>query len=138
MTVLVLVFVFASCLSVSAEESQPAWYALDEEESVLTITLPANETTGYAWEFVISDPEALELATEEYVQDENSQDLVGAGGTWVASFIGTFKKAGDVDLTFNYKRSGDEVAAETRLVKLFIAENNQIEVVSADVVTPAA
>jgi predicted secreted protein len=136
MTVLALMFVFTSCFNAYAEETQPEWYALDEEESVLTITLPANETTGYAWEFEVSEPEALELATQEYVPAENSKDVVGAGGTWVASFIGTFKKFGNVDLTLNYKRSGEAEAAETRLVKLFVSENNQLQVVSAETTAP--
>ena len=136
-TVLVLMVIFTSCLSAYAEETQPAWYELDEEESVLTVRLPANSTTGYAWDFAISEPEALELATEEYVQDEGSEGQDGAGGTWVASFIGTFKKFGDVELTLNYKRSGDEKAAETRVIKAFVSENNQLQIVSADITVPA-
>ena len=117
--------------------AQPDWYELSEDETVLTITLPANATTGYEWDFVISDPETFELVTQEYVQEKGSQDREGAGGTWVASFMGTFKKAGSVDLTLNYKRSWEDEAAETRLVKVFVSENNQLEVVSADGTVPA-
>ena len=134
---LILTFVVASCASVYAQELPRAWYELDEQEEVLTITLPDNATTGYEWDFVISDPEALELATMEYVPDDNGKDLVGAGGTWVASFISTFEKAGNVDLTLNYKRKWEAQAVETRLVKVFISENNQLQVVSAETLSVA-
>lgn len=136
---LALLFILTSCAVAYAEQEQaePDWYELDENEEVLTIRLPANLTTGYEWTFEISDPEALELVTQEYIEDENGQQLVGVGGTWAASFHGTFAKAGDVDLTLTYKRSFEEEAAETRLVKLWIVENNQLQVVSAEVVDPS-
>ncbi len=80
---LVLAFVLASCVGAYAQEPQPIWYELDEEETVLTITLPANATTGYEWDFVISDPEAFELLTQEYVPDGNDELI----GTVISGFL---------------------------------------------------
>lgn len=134
--ILALLLALAFGAAAYAEEAAP-WYELDEADEVLTVRLPANPTTGYEWTFEISDSEALELVTQEYVQDEAGQEMVGVGGTWVASFHGTFAKAGHVDLTLKYKRSFEQEAAETRLVKLWVMENNQLEVVSAEVVDPS-
>lgn len=125
---LVLAVMLLSCAGAYAEEL--AWYELDEEEAVLTVRLPADPTTGYGWNFTISDPEALELATMEYISEGNSEV---EGGTWVASFIGTFKKSGNVDLTLEYTRSGDDAPAETRRVTVFVVENNQLEILSAGI-----
>ena len=113
---------------------EPSWYVLDEQQKVLTITLPANATTGYEWTYEISDPEALELMNVEYVLDGSEFNLVGTGGTWLADFNGIFKDEAEVELTLNYKRAWEDEAIQTRLVKLKISENNQLEVIFGDIV----
>ncbi len=120
-----------------AREEQPAeeaWYELDEESRVLTVRLPANPTTGYEWNFNISDPAALELLTMEYTGDEADAQMVGVGGQWVASFYSTLEGTGEVDLTLTYQRAGEEAAGEQRLIKIAIGENNQLQVLAAEVV----
>ena len=120
-----------------AREEQPAeeaWYELDEESRVLTVRLPANPTTGYEWNFDISDPAALELLTMEYTGDEADEQMVGVGGQWVASFYSTLEGTGEVDLTLTYQRAGEEAAGEQRLIKIAIGENNQLQVLAAEVV----
>jgi len=118
-------------------EVQSSWYELSEGQEVLTIRLPANPTTGYAWEYSISDEGAFELLTQEYVPDENAEDLVGAGGTWAASFIGTAKISDSIEITLNYKRDWEDEAIETRRIEVLVSENNRLEIVSADIVVPA-
>ena len=120
-----------------AREEQPAeeaWYELDEESRVLTVRLPANPTTGYEWNVNISDPAALELLTMEYTGDEADAQMVGVGGQWVASFYSTLEGTGEVDLTLTYQRAGEEAAGEQRLIKIAIGENNQLQVLAAEVV----
>lgn len=120
-----------------AREEQPAeeaWYELDEESRVLTVRLPANPTTGYEWNFDISDPAALELLTMEYTGDEADEQMVDVGGQWVASFYSTLEGTGEVDLTLTYQRAGEEAAGEQRLIKIAIGENNQLQVLAAEVV----
>ena len=101
---------------------------------MLTVRLPANPTTGYEWNFDISDPAALELLTMEYTGDEADEQMVGVGGQWVASFYSTLEGTGEVDLTLTYQRAGEEAAGEQRLIKIAIGENNQLQVLAAEVV----
>jgi len=46
---------------------------------VLVLKLPENPTTGYSWAMTLS--EGLSVDGEAYVQDEDTGDLVGVGGT---------------------------------------------------------
>lgn len=127
-----------------AENTEPTdaaaadWYELSSSDTVLTIRLPGNATTGYEWNYSISDPKILELLTQEYVEDDHAEDMVGVGGTYVGSFKGTFEAAGNVTLTLNYERSGDTEPAESRVLELFVDESNTIQVVSAKIVDGAA
>lgn len=124
--VLVLMFIFAFPVCGYAEAPTPTWYELNEEQMVLTLTLPANPSTGYAWEYTITDEESLALVKEEYIPDDNSGQLIGSGGTWVASFVG--EKPGDVELTLNYKRSWEDDIAEVRWVEVHVSEDNRLTV----------
>jgi len=124
---------FSSVIS----EVQSPWYELSEAQEVLTIRLPSNPTTGYVWEYSISNEGAFELLTQEYEPDENTEGLVGAGGTWVASFIGTTKTSDTVELTLNYKRNWEAEAIEARQIELLVLEDNHLEIVSAGIIVPA-
>lgn len=110
---------------------EPSWYVLDEEQMVLTITLPANTTTGYEWTYEISNPVALQVISAEYVPD--GSELAGTGGTWTADFKGIFKDEAEVELTLNYKRAWEDEAIQTRLLKIKISENNQLEIISGEI-----
>lgn len=112
-------------------KTEEAWYELSGEDEVVTVRLPANETTGYQWFYTFSDEETLELVTQEYVQDEAEEGETGVGGTWVASFKGTFEKAGNVTLTLDYAQGETEEPEETKVLNLFVVENNGLQVVSA-------
>lgn len=110
---------------------EPSWYELDEEQMVLTITLPSNITTGYEWTYEISNSEALQVISTEYVPDVS--ELVGTGGTWLADFRGTFRDEAEVELILNYKRAWEDEALQTRLLKIKISENNQLEIISDEI-----
>lgn len=116
----------------NAPKIEKTWYELSGGDTVLTVSLPANPSTGYFWDFRISDPEVFELITMEYIQDDAPAGLVGAGGTWVASFKGTFQKAGSTALTLNYVAPDQTTIAETHIFDLYIAQNNQIMIISAE------
>lgn len=112
-------------------EAEPMALTYDlEGETVLTVRLQANPTTGYQWTYEISDPKLLACEKEEYVPDENSQGLMGAGGTYVAVFSPTTQGAGAVELTFRYARqweSGEE-PVETYTFQLWIMESGTLSV----------
>lgn len=116
----------------NAPEIEKTWYELSDGDTVLTVSLPANPSTGYFWDFAISDPEVFELITMEYIQDDAPAGLVGVGGSWVASFKGTFQKAGSTALTLNYIAPDQTTIAETHSFDLHIAQNNQIMIISVE------
>ena len=115
----------------NAVESGEAWYELQNDDTILTVRLPSNPSTGYDWSYEISNDQAIELLTQEYVQDEAAPDAVGVGGTWVASFANFGSAFGEVTISFRYARSWvDNEPAEVRTLQLHIG--SQIEVISAD------
>lgn len=131
MLLLVLAMALA-CVSGVAETAAEteAWYSLNEDEDVVTVRLPANATTGYEWTYEISNPERLKVVSAEYIPDENKEQMVGVGGTYVASFEGTFESAGFVSVKFTYARSFEaDSEPSVRTLYLFITESNQLQVV---------
>ena len=64
------------------------------------VSLDANATTGYEWQFTGGDTFTIEKS--EYVPDPNPDDLAGAGGKEVVTLKVT--RAGTSDLTGVYVR----------------------------------
>ena len=93
-----------------AVESGEAWYELQNDDTILTVRLPSNPSTGYDWSYEISNDQAIELLTQEYVQDEAAPDAVGVGGTWVASFANFGSAFGEVTISFRYAQLGGQRA----------------------------
>ena len=118
-------------------EPEDLWFKLDEQQKVLTITLPANATTDYEWVYEISDAEVLELVNQEYLFDDKEAKLVGVGGIWTASFQGVFKAEGEAELVLNYKRSWEDEPIQTRLLRVNVLENGKLEIVLGQLIFPA-
>ena len=108
------------------------WYEIEPDAGVLTVRLSANATTGYEWTFTSTDESAVELITSEYVEDEADADLVGVGGTYVASFRGLKQTADTVELTFSYGRSWEEKPIEMRTLTLSVDQDNKLSVERVD------
>lgn len=106
--------ILTACAAKEAQESEAAkqepalvtapWFELSSEGEVLTVRLDSNPTTGYSWNYEISDEGILEHLTDELVLPEAKEEFAGAGGTWCASFKPSFRKDGDVTLTLKYAR----------------------------------
>lgn len=118
-------------------------YELSEDDTVVTVRLPANETTGYSWDFEISDPSLLELVTCEYVPDEAPEGMMGVGGYWAGSFrcSGTAQEGqgGRVRLTLNYTRPSDPKTVEPAAgyaLDIWVIENGQLQVDGIWTLTP--
>lgn len=140
---LILMSIPVFCLSAFSQEPillQPSprpedlWFMLDEQQKVLTITLPANATTGYEWVYEISDAEVLELVNQEYLSCDKEEKLAGVGGTWTASFQGVFKAEGEAELILNYKRSWEDEPIQTRLVRVKTLENGKLEIILGELI----
>lgn len=90
------------------------------EQTSYTITLTENQTTGYAWETVVSDETVLAVADGGYVTDESEEALAGAGGThtWAVSAVGK----GEAKVTFIYTRSWESSPDDTVIVYSFAVD----------------
>lgn len=133
--ILTMALLMTICVWTQAEPVTPtSLYELSEGQDVLTVRLPANETTGYQWDFEISNPELLELITSEYTGDEAAEGMVGVGGIWAASFgnaITTEGMGGCVFLTLRYRRPSDSETVEPAAgyaLEIWVSENGLLQV----------
>lgn len=69
--------------------------------STFTIKLEENPSTGYRWQFTISDEALVSLKDDQYIANDTSGKLVGSGGTRVLTF--ETKARGNTAITFVYK-----------------------------------
>ncbi len=132
--VLVLVL-FSTCAWAQSMSDFPSgMFELSGEDTVLTVRLPSNPTTGYDWAFGISNPDIFEPIAYEYAQDEVAEGVVGAGGTWVGSFRSALASEGEgglVTLSLAYSRPFDPEGtepAERYDIDVWVIENGQLQV----------
>ena len=96
--VLVVVSVASFCF---AEKSKQAKVIEVQAGQNFTITLKANATTGYQWQFAKPlDESIFQLISSEYLADKTK--LVGAGGKQVWIFKAL--KAGQTTISLKYVR----------------------------------
>ena len=129
---LLVCFSFVSANAEAAEEnaSETLWYELSGEDTILTVRLPGNSKDGMDWAFEISNPEALELITNEVVEGE-SEGMAGAPTTYVASFMSTAGAENKVSLILSYKTDNpNEAPFAARVLELNVSEENVISVAS--------
>ena len=119
---IVLLCLTMVCAAGLCEAAGESWYALSNDDTVLTVRLPVAADSGASWDFEISNPNALELLTMETTERDAS-----AEETWVASFAGTFEQFGNVTLRLH--QTSSRTAAYQ--IDLFVSENNQLEIVYA-------
>ena len=78
-----------------------------EVGQVLVVELVSNPTTGYSWQVLGIDEAVLAQQGEPvYVQDPQSEGLVGAGGTETFRFEA--QQAGQTSLSLGYLRPWEE------------------------------
>jgi inhibitor of cysteine peptidase len=86
----------------------------------IVISLPANPTTGYAWQQVPGlDGSVVSFVSDDYEQAPASPNVVGAGGTETL----TYKAVGEgtTTITLAYQRAGDTTAAESFTVTVTVS-----------------
>ena len=74
-----------------------------------TISIPANPTTGYTW---TADYDYVLLALGNATYERSPSGALGSGGTYV--FVFTPMKPGKTTIYFVYKRSWENIVADTR------------------------
>lgn len=82
------------------------------------LKLEANSTTGYLWDYELSDDSIVEVIKDEYKENENKEGFVGVGGTQIYEFKGL--KKGEVTVTLTYKQSGTKEIGQEKIVKLIV------------------
>lgn len=90
----------------------PIHVAMEER---FAIALVGNPSTGYEWQ-ASADSNYLELRSREFVLGAGA---VGAGGRNLFHFRAL--RAGETEVLFEYRRSWEKTARETRRCKLVIA-----------------
>ena len=68
----------------------------------LVLRLNANHTTGYSWQLVKFDGDALDSAAPAYETDQHAPGVAGSGGTEVWRF--TALKTGHQSIRLEYRR----------------------------------
>lgn len=75
----------------------------------LKITLISNASTGYGWQYEISDTSVLSLKDEKYIQKDTG-DIPLCGAPGIQSYIFRAEKEGTVKITLTYLRPWDEAS----------------------------
>ncbi len=91
----------SSPATIKVTPSAPAGTTVDAKVGdTVIVSLDANVTTGYEWQFTAGDTFSIE--SSKYVPDPNPDNLSGKGGTQIVTLKVT--KAGTSDLTGRYVR----------------------------------
>ncbi len=100
----------------------------EKKPASIKVSLEGNPTTGYGWYYELSTADIMELVSEDYVSDAgDDEEIVGIGGTFY--FVFTAKKAGEVQITFSYKRIWEEDdPLESLVVRLKVNKDLSIQI----------
>jgi len=83
----------------------------------VTISLGANQTTGFSWHYTIEDTDIVEVVDSEYQASESGKNALGAPGARVYTLNGL--KAGVTTIKFEYYRDWEpEKVEKTREFKI--------------------
>ncbi len=103
------------------ERNQTAeWMEYDEENRILTVTLPEQSGNGYAWDMRILDPEVLELITCDTEEG------------YIGSFTSFTKTAGNTELILSYGEIDSDTPEITYTINLSVNENGELLIKWAD------
>lgn len=103
----------------------------DFELDILEINLEGNPSTGYEWEALEYDAERINIV-KKYIQNENSKNLVGVGGTYEFEIGGL--KEGNCSVDLVYMRSWEDIdkAIEAYRYSLYISNDKKITVLGVE------
>jgi inhibitor of cysteine peptidase len=109
LAVLIVTLAVCSCKAESnvlTEKNNGDSIKLAVDDTVI-IKLESNPTTGYGWILdEKTDTSIIAIVDSEYVQSEEGEELVGAGGHEIFTFKALV--SGDTDIILNYERSWEE------------------------------
>ena len=126
--ILMILSLFDSGLGVRTGPKQLITY--DDTNKTVIISLAENRSSGYMWEYDISDPLVIKVSSDKFTADYDN-GTVQAPGTREVSFQGL--KTGDSVVTFNYIPSWEDVPA--RIVKIKITVYSDLSLQAEEVKT---
>lgn len=100
-----LIMAIAYSDTASAEDGEG--FKIGRKGKNLKITLISNASTGYGWQYEISDTSVLSLKDEEYIQKDTG-DIPLYGTPGIQNYVFKAEKAGTVKVTLRYLRPWDE------------------------------
>jgi len=105
--------------NVAATESDNGKTLHVDAAAVITISLPANATTGYAWTVTEINGSSLEqIGDIQYTPERAPEGMVGTGGTALAKFRAI--NAGQTTIALAYARPWEKGVPPIRTFKLTI------------------
>ncbi len=111
-------------IHIGGSGGEPEMIAYDSAKTVVTISLDENPSTGYGWQYAVSEEGVLSLTADEYRSDAPA-GVAGAGGIRSFSFAGL--REGTVKLTFTYLRSWEGDPIRTVVIECKVTAEKQIE-----------
>ena len=101
------------------------FFLRDDSSKNYVLKLEANSTTGFLWDYELSEDGVVEVVKDDYIEKENKEGLVGVGGTQVYEFKGLHQ--GEVTVLLKYKKNGTTEIAEEKTIKLVVDENLDVK-----------
>ena len=96
----------------------------NKTNTVVTISLDENPSTGYGWQYSVSADGVLALVDDQYHSDAPA-GIDGAGGIRSFSFSGL--KEGKVEITLTYLRAWEGDPIRTVVIECSVASDRTIE-----------
>ena len=113
-----------SLLGISPGKPSTEMISYNKTQTVVTVSLDENPTTGCAWQYVVANEAVVQNCGDTYSSDAPA-GVVGAGGVRALSFLGL--KAGTTTVTFTYLRAWEtDSPIRTVIVEITVAENRTV------------
>ena len=96
---------------VSVEAASRVESSIQQDGKNVSIKLKGNPTTGYAWKCNVKNSGITNAIYQDYISDDTTGEIDGAGGTYIWKFAGFWQ--GETEVTFTYEKEGEAEPAET-------------------------
>ncbi|MBQ9551766.1 MAG: protease inhibitor I42 family protein [Clostridia bacterium] len=94
----------------------------DSGRTTAIIALESNPSTGYNWEYELSDSAVIKVTDDQFIA--GNRELVGTPGTRMVSFKGL--TAGTATVTFRYLRSWEGEAVRMVVIRITVAADQTL------------
>ena len=118
-----IVLAVCSFLGISLGKPSADMISYNKKQTVVTVSLSENPSTGYAWQYTVADEVVVRNCGDAYSTDAPA-GVVGAGGTRALSFLGL--QAGTTTVTFTYLRAWEGDPIRTVVIEITVSENRTV------------